>query len=52
MNEKSSVAYENNIFDLPNAQTIQALRDVENSVNLSKGFDSLEELWEALNADD
>lgn len=35
-----------------NEETEQAIQDAHNGVNLSRPFDSVEELWEALNADD
>lgn len=35
-----------------NEETEQAIQDAHNGVNLSQPFDSVEDLWEALNADD
>ncbi len=35
-----------------NAETIQALEDARNGIGLSRGFSSVSELMEALNADD
>lgn len=35
-----------------NAETEQAIQNVRDGVNLSKAFDSVEELWEDLNAED
>ena len=35
-----------------NEETEQAIRDAHNGENLSQPFNSVEELWEALNADD
>ena len=35
-----------------NEETEQAIRDAHDGVNLSQPFNSVEELWEALNADD
>ena len=35
-----------------NEETEQAIQDAHNGVNLSQPFNSVEELWEALNADD
>lgn len=42
---------ESNDFAIPNAETTQAMRDAENSVNLSKAFHNVEELWESLNTE-
>ena len=39
-------------MDVPNRETIRAMKDVENGVGLSKGFDSVEELMADLDADD
>lgn len=37
---------------VPNAETLQAIRDARNGVGLSRGFTSVKELMEDLNADD
>lgn len=39
-------------MDVPNAETLKAIHDDENGIGLSKGFISVEELTEELNADD
>lgn len=39
-------------LDVPNAETIQAMKDTRNGVGLSKGFTSVAALMEDLNADD
>lgn len=39
-------------LDIPNAETVQAMRDTRNGVGLSKGFTSVAALMEDLNADD
>ena len=39
-------------MDVPNRETIRAMKDVENGVGLSKGFDSVEELMAELDPDD
>ncbi len=39
-------------MDVPNAETIRAIEDVRNGRNLSRGYSSVEELMEDLNADD
>lgn len=39
-------------LDVPNAETIQAMKDTRNGVGLSKGFASVAALMEDLNADD
>lgn len=39
-------------MDVPNKETIQAMKDVENGVGLSKGFNSVEELMADLEADE
>lgn len=39
-------------MDVPNAETLKAIQDAENGIGLSKGFNSVEELMEDLNADD
>ena len=39
-------------MDVPNAETLKAIHDAENGIGLSKGFISVEELTEELNADD
>ena len=39
-------------MDTPNAETIQAIKNAENGIGLSKGFTSVSELMEDLNADD
>jgi len=39
-------------MDIPNAETIRAIEDVRNGRNLSRGYSSVEELMEDLNADD
>lgn len=38
--------------EIPNAETIAAIEDIENKRNLSRGFSSVAELMEDLNADD
>ena len=37
---------------MPNAETLQAIRDARNGIGLSRGFTSVKELMEALDADD
>ena len=37
---------------VPNAETLQAIRDARNGVGLSRGFTSVKELMEDLDADD
>ena len=39
-------------MEVPNAETLKAMQDAENGIGLSKGFISVEELTEELNADD
>ena len=39
-------------MDVPNAETLKAIHDAETGIGLSKGFISVEELTEELNADD
>lgn len=39
-------------MDIPNADTIKAIEDVRNGVNVSRNFTSVKELMEDLNADD
>lgn len=39
-------------MDIPNADTIKAMEDVRNGVNLSRTFTSVEELMGDLNAED
>ena len=39
-------------MDVPNAETLKEIHDAENGIGLSKGFISVEELTEELNADD
>lgn len=39
-------------MDIPNAETIRAIEEVRNGVNVSRVFSSVEELMEDLNADD
>lgn len=39
-------------MDIPNADTIRAIEEVRNGVNVSRIFSSVEELMEDLNADD
>lgn len=39
-------------MDIPNADTIRAIEEVRNGVNVSRVFSSVEELMEDLNADD
>lgn len=38
--------------DMPNAATLAAIEDARNGIGLSKGFSSVAELMEDLNADD
>ncbi|MGL4484033.1 MAG: type II toxin-antitoxin system RelB/DinJ family antitoxin [Anaerovoracaceae bacterium] len=38
--------------DVPNEETIQAIENVKNRVGLSKGFSTVKDLMEDLNADD
>lgn len=38
--------------DIPNEETRRAIEEAEKGINLSKGYHSVEELMEALNADD
>lgn len=37
---------------LPNAETLKAIQDARNGIGLSRGFSSVAELMEDLNADD
>ncbi len=37
---------------MPNAETLQAIRDARNGIGLSRGFTSVKELMEDLDADD
>ncbi len=39
-------------MNVPNVETVRAIEDVRNGRNLSRGFSSVEELMEDLNADD
>ncbi len=39
-------------MNIPNAETMCAIEDVRNGRNLSRGYSSVEELMEDLNADD
>lgn len=39
-------------MDVPNAETIRAMEDTKNGIGLSRGFTSVSELMEDLNADD
>ena len=39
-------------LDIPNAETIQAMKNTKNGVGLSKGFTSVSALMEDLDADD
>lgn len=39
-------------MDIPNVDTIRAIEEVRNGVNVSRVFSSVEELMEDLNADD
>lgn len=39
-------------MDIPNADTIRAMEEVRNGINLSRGYSSVEEMMEDLNADD
>lgn len=39
-------------MDVPNTETIQAMKDTKNKIGLSKGFSSVSELMEDLDADD
>ena len=38
--------------DVPNAETKKAIEDVQKGIGLSRGFSTIEELMEDLNADD
>ena len=38
--------------DIPNAETRKAIEDARKGIGLSKAFSSVDELMEALNADD
>lgn len=40
------------LVDTPNMETQKVIEDIENGRNLSKSFNSVEELMEDLNADD
>lgn len=40
------------IVNVPNAETLSRMEDIENGRNVSKAFDSVEELMEDLNAED
>lgn len=37
-------------LDVPNAETVAAMKDVDNNRNMSRSFDSVEELMRDLNA--
>lgn len=37
-------------LDVPNAETVSAMKDVDNNRNMSRSFDSVEELMKDLNA--
>lgn len=39
-------------MNIPNADTIRAMEEVRNGTNLSRGYSSVEEMMEDLNADD
>lgn len=39
-------------MNIPNADTIRAMEEVRNGINLSRGYSSVEEMMEDLNADD
>ncbi len=39
-------------MDVPNAETLKAMEDTNNGVGLSRGFTSVEELMEDLDAND
>lgn len=39
-------------MDVPNAETVKAMRETQNNIGLSKGFTSVAALMEDLNADD
>lgn len=39
-------------MDIPNSDTIRAMEEVRNGINLSRGYSSVEEMMEDLNADD
>lgn len=39
-------------MDIPSTDTIKAMEEVRNGVNLSRGFTSVKDLMEDLNADD
>ena len=39
-------------MDVPNAETVNAMRETQNNIGLSKGFTSVAALMEDLNADD
>lgn len=39
-------------MDVPNAETVKAMRETQNNIGLSKGFTSVSALMEDLNADD
>lgn len=39
-------------MDIPNADTIRAMEEVRNGINLSRGYSSVEEMMEDLNAND
>ena len=41
-----------NSSDIPNNETLTVMNDVNNNKNLSRGFHSVAELMEDLNADD
>lgn len=38
--------------EIPNDETLKAMREAEQGINIVGPFDSVEELWENLNADD
>lgn len=38
--------------DVPNAETKKAIEDVQKGIGLSRGFSTIKELMEDLNADD
>lgn len=43
---------ENTDKEIPNPETIQAIEDAHNGINISKPFTSIKELMDDLNADD
>lgn len=52
MDRDLKVQFEAFCAEIPNAVTRKAIEDAENGIGMSKGFSSVAELMEDLNADD